>query len=199
MPDLASEMKKVVNAMQEWDDEPDTLKRHDVALVPTPAPAKAPHPRSTYGFKPTNNVTRELFALIHDNPSKYTQLSACHALHERGFNKASVSSLVGQFLKQFQFGANQDGTLYTKVPEYIPLKAPVRGRVTQTKAFKTSKPVPKSVYDGPKKTVAAPVPPPVQAFVPPLATLTAANVLQTIGIKEAHALYLELHAMFGHK
>ena len=83
-------------------------------------------------FSTTNNVTRETFNYIKNNPNK-TTAEVCAELAKRGFKEGSVTSICAQLSKQGQ--VVKDG--YTKRmvavgTEYQPLKS--------ASAFKTQKP-----------------------------------------------------------
>jgi len=74
-------------------------------------------------FKTTNNVTRETFNYIKNNPNKTTP-EVCAALEKLGFKESSVTSICAQLSKQGQ--VVKDG--YTKRmvaigAEYQPLKS----------------------------------------------------------------------------
>jgi hypothetical protein len=89
-------------------------------------------PLGKHLFKPVNNVTRETFNYIKNNPNK-TTAEVCNALAKRGFKEGSVTSICAQLSKQGQ--VVKDG--YTKRmvavgTDYIPLKS--------ASAFKTQKP-----------------------------------------------------------
>ena len=89
-------------------------------------------PLGKHLFKPVNNVTRETFNYIKNNPNK-TTAEVCNALAKRGFKEGSVTSICAQLSKQGQ--VVKDG--YTKRmvavgTDYTPLKS--------ASAFKTQKP-----------------------------------------------------------
>ena len=80
-------------------------------------------PMGTQLFRTTNNVTRETFNYIKNNPNKTTP-EVCAALEKRGFKESSVHSICAQLSKQGQ--VVKDG--YTKRMvavgnEYQPLKS----------------------------------------------------------------------------
>ena len=107
MPDLKSEMSKVLDA---W--EQDTQQTQEKQVQNT----------SPQLFKPTNNVSRETFNYIRDNPNKNSG-EIRTTLTKRGFNAGSVGSLITQFLKQGQVSKDANGRYNTIVPEYTPLKS----------------------------------------------------------------------------
>lgn len=98
MPDLKSELSKVINA---WE----------------PEPAKEePKPY----FSVTNNVCRSTFEYIRDNPGK-TRKEVCNTLLARGYKTASTTTLIGQMVKQSHV-RESNGLLYAIKPEYEALK-----------------------------------------------------------------------------
>jgi hypothetical protein len=69
----------------------------------------------------TNNVTRVTFDYVRDNPGK-TRIEVAHALQKQGFNTKSVSSLLGQMIRQELIRTN-GGLLYARSAAYTPLKS----------------------------------------------------------------------------
>ena len=104
MPDLKSEMSKVLN---EWEQDAQQTQEKQV-------------PKQI--FTPTNNVTQETFIYVRDNPNK-TSSEVCDALEVRGFKRSSVGSLLTQFVKQNQMTRDHNSRLRTSVPRYVPLKS----------------------------------------------------------------------------
>jgi hypothetical protein len=103
MPDIASALRQ---ALDSWEPTVD---------IPPPAPA----PTKPY-FTVTNNVTRVTFDYVRDNPGK-TRTEVAKALEKQGYKPGSVSSLLGQMLKQ---GLIRESAhlLYAMANEYAPLK-----------------------------------------------------------------------------
>jgi hypothetical protein len=106
MPDLNTALRQ---ALSEWE---------PPAAVATPAPAPAP---SKSHFAVTNNVTRITFEYVRDNPGK-TRIEINKELEAKGFNAGSVSSLLGQMLKQGMLRENAH-LLYATANEYTPIKS----------------------------------------------------------------------------
>jgi len=80
-------------------------------------------PMGTQLFRTTNNVTRETFNYIKNNPNKTTP-EVCAALEKRGFKESSVHSICAQLSKQGQ--VVKDGHTKRMVAvgnEYQPLKS----------------------------------------------------------------------------
>jgi hypothetical protein len=95
-------------------------------------------------FAPTNNVTRATFNSVRDNPGKkapehYAMLAA------QGFKTSSTTSLMHAFIKCNYIRRNEDGLLYTLIPEYVPINTS-----KLKKATATAKTVSKVVQEKPK-------------------------------------------------
>ena len=95
MPDLKSEMSKVLN---EWEQDAQQLQE------------KQMQKQLPQLFKTTNNVSRETFNYVRDNPKANTR-HVCEVLGKQGLNPNSVGSLLTQFVKQGQMA--QDITTNT--------------------------------------------------------------------------------------
>jgi hypothetical protein len=102
MPDIASALQKALN---EWE---------PTVNIPPPAPTK-PY------FTVSNNVCRTTFNFVRDNPGM-TRVEVGKELAKQGFNSGSVSSLLGQMLKQ---GMLRESAylLYVTMNEYTPIKS----------------------------------------------------------------------------
>lgn len=72
-------------------------------------------------FQTTNNVTRVTFDFVRDNPGM-TRVEVARELAKQGYKPGSVSSLLGQMLKQ---GMMRESAylLYATTNEYTPIKA----------------------------------------------------------------------------
>ena len=102
MPDIRTALEKALN---EWE---------PPAAAPPPAPAKV-------YFAVTNNVCRTTFLYVRDNPGK-TRKEVTLALEMQGYKPGSVSSLLGQMLKQGMMRESAH-LLYVTTNEYAPLKS----------------------------------------------------------------------------
>jgi hypothetical protein len=103
MPDIATALQKALNEWEPTDPMP----------TPTPTPAKA-------YFSVTNNVTRVTFEYVRDNPGK-NRVEVAKALEKQGFKPGSVSSLLGQMIKQGMVRESAH-LLYARQDEYTPIK-----------------------------------------------------------------------------
>ena len=126
-----------------------------------------------------SGVSRAVFQYINENQGYFVD-QVIGALVDCGFKKTSVSSLISQMVMQNMIKRTKDGCLWPLVNEYRPLRF--------AKKRRERRPVVRSV-------VAKEAVPEVLAV--PAALMTSAQLLETMSVKQAHALYLELLAVFG--
>ena len=126
-----------------------------------------------------NGVSRAVFNYIYENAGVRVD-KVIDALADCGFKRTSIGSLISQMVAQDMIERSKDGYLWPLVAEYQPLKS-----------TKKKKPARKTVVKAKPVLAAEPAPTKVQ--------VTAASLLETLSVLEAHALYLELHSMFGEK
>ena len=184
MPDIKTALEQALAKAQpapqlpaDWDDE-----GGEAAIESITTKAKEATMQRKY-FETTNNVTRATFDFVQYNPGK-TRIEVVRLLAEQGFAKGSTSSLLGQFIKQGQI-AERNGYLFAQQAEYTPLKA------SQRKPAVVEAPAPKAEA----KPVAKPEPAPqIAAFD---TAWNAENLLNSLSIKQARALYDELRKIFG--
>ena len=174
MPDLKSEMSKVLN---EWEQDAQQTQEKTVQN-------KLPQI-----FKPTNNVTQETFIYVRDNPNK-TSSEICDALEVRGFKRSSVGSLLTQFVKQNQMTRDHNSRLRTSVPRYVPLKS--------TRQFKAEgKRANKLVQIKSKQPSAGIAALKVDTTPKAIPKTDIQSILNGLNILQARALYDELKKIFG--
>jgi len=211
MPDIKTALHAVLN---EWDKEEASLSKPSQAQ---PEPAKQRH-----YFKATVGVSQASFNYVRDNP--YTTAGqAVKALETQGFKRTSLASLYTQMIRQGHLSRDKDGKLTALIPEFRPLKATatirnmgalLRKKLANTKAPTKADPPPRQPAkvnidivaikerNGVRAGIATLNASHAQAtLAQPLAQqtqpLTAKQVLETLSIKEAHALYRELQTMFS--
>lgn len=174
MPDIASALQKALN---DW--EPN-------APVATPAPSKS-------HFAVTNNVTRITFEYVRDNPGK-TRIEINKELEAKGFNAGSVSSLLGQMLKQGMLRENAH-LLYATANEYTPIKSSKKLKAMAAKPQEQQR---KKVVLINKRTGEVVGAAPKVEPTPQINSAWDAEVmLNNLSIKQARALYDELRKIFG--
>jgi len=110
MPDLKSELSKVINS---WE------APTQAASKPEPTPKKEAEDKPY--FTVTNNVCRATFECILDNPGK-TRTEIGVMLEKDGFKRSSTTSLMGQMVKQ-GLVLDSHGLMYANSMEYKPLKS----------------------------------------------------------------------------
>jgi hypothetical protein len=122
MPDLQTELSKVINA---WE-------------APEASVAVAKRAPPQHAFKVTTNTSRATFDYIRDNPG-VSRAQAVHALTEQGYKRTSTSSLMVQMLRQGML-RESNGALFVAQAEYTPVKArlvkptkPVKAPATKAK------------------------------------------------------------------
>jgi hypothetical protein len=175
MPDLKSEMSKVLN---EWEQDAQQTQEKQV-------------PKQI--FTPTNNVTQETFIYVRDNPNK-TSSEVCDALETRGFKRSSVGSLLTQFVKQNQMTRDHNNRLRTSVPRYVPLKSTRQFKAEGKRANKIVQIKSKQ----PSAGIAALQVDTTPKVAPKVSSQWDADtIINNIGLKQARALYDELKKLFG--
>jgi len=177
MPDLKSEMSKVLEA---WEQDDQQTQEKQVQNT------------SPQLFKPTNNVTLETFNYVRDNPNKLSgEIRA--AMTARGFNTGSVGSLITQFTKQGQFAKDHNGRYSVIVPEYTPLKSTknFRAEGKRTNKIVQIKSKPKSAG------IAA-----LQVDTTPVSLSVSwvkreVEIINSLSVMQARSLYDALKKIFG--
>jgi hypothetical protein len=177
MPDIQTEMQKILHA---WE-QPETTEQ----------------PKESTVFKPTNNVTQATFNFVRDN-SGCTRNDAIRILVSQGHKKSSVSSLIGQMLRQGHIYKDSDGLLRPNGKTYTPIKsaktmAKREGKEKKAKSYKviTSKQEAKGLAALVNEPIA-------QALEHRPDIRTSIDVIMdTVSLNDAHELYRRLHLYFG--
>lgn len=135
MPDLHTEMQKITAKIQSKEKQMNTLSNtiNEWARTDTQEPdTKKP---TGHKFAVTNNVSRETFYAVRDNPGKtYSEIAAM--MKARGFNITSVGSLMTQMVNCGMANRNELGEYFTTQEEYTPIKNPA---TMKSKAKKKAK------------------------------------------------------------
>jgi hypothetical protein len=173
MPDLKTEMQKILHA---WE-QPETIEET----------------KETTMFKPTNNVTQATFNFVRDN-SGCARNDAIRILVSQGHKKSSVSSLIGQMLRQGHIYKDSDGLLRPNGKVYTPIKSAktIAKREAKLKKPKTSK---VRTSGGLAALVNEPM---AEVFEHQPDVRTSIDVIMdTVSLNDAHELYRRLHLYFG--
>jgi hypothetical protein len=164
--------------------------------------------------KITNNVSRETFAYIRNNPGS-TRQEIIADLENKGFSKGSISSLIAQ-MRRNKMVHDTNGLWYADIDEFIPIK-----NINYAKKKEAVQTIPKDV---PKKGVTGigallrekleNTPMPSQAALDAAARAmepapmpkrmislvrvkTPEDILKDMTVYQAHELYVHLKQMFG--
>jgi hypothetical protein len=174
MPDIQTEMQKILQA---WD-QPETTETTKETTV----------------FKPTNNVTQATFNFVRDN-SGCARNDAIRILVQQGHKKSSVSSLIGQMLRQGHIYKDSDGLLRPNAKEYTPIKS---SKTIAKREAKAKKPKSYKVITSSKGLAALVDEPIAQTFEHRPDIRTSIDVIMdTVSLNDAHELYRRLHLYFG--
>lgn len=160
MPDLQSELKKLETLA--FDDEGTTTE------ITMPLP---------HAFKPSNNVSRETFNYIKNNPGM-RRVEVAKAMENRGFKKSSALALATQFAQQGMVRV-ANGGLFVAQAEYTPLKAK-KAKVAKVTAKKNKQPI---------------ITPVAEPEITPDITVKA--MLSRMSILQAREMYDELKKIFA--
>lgn len=137
MPDIKSALSAALN---EWDDYIETNKQPEKQMEQTQT--------KPYLFKTTNNVTRNTFNAVRDNPGM-TRKTVLAKLETQGHKLASTTSILSQMIKQRLVRQEDDGTLHANFKDYVPLKATAKPKVkakVKVQAKPEAAPTPKPKY-----------------------------------------------------
>ena len=126
-----------------------------------------------------NGISRAVFDYINEHQGVLVS-TVVRDLVDCGYKRTSISSLVSQMVANGLVERTVDGYLWPLVKEYKSLWS-----VKRKSKRKPAKKVPVLVYE--KELTVAEIP----------VRTTAKQVMESMSVKEAHALYVELRSMFG--
>lgn len=182
MPDIKSELSKVLN---QWDKHEETIRNPKENTV-----------KKDYGFKPTNNVSRETFQYVYDHAGQ-TGKQIIAAMGARGFNSSSVGSLLTQMVRVGSLKRDQHGGYFPLTHEYQPIKSVPKKRI-----------VPQPAPEQPSKSmtvsvgIAALNADTTQETTPKTSLIlnrawTPDKAIENLNVMQARALYDKLKTIFG--
>lgn len=198
MPSLQEALHKAIQTAPtptipaEWDDEGST-KVVEISATPALAPAPSVH------------ASRTVFNLVRDNPGIERDECVAKAV-TLGVVRGSATSLLAQFVTAGIFEYRQ-GALFAKVTEYESPSTAIRRlrreaeekAEAQRRAEITAKRIAtrmanKSLREKPAKPAPAPVAVPDPVVV---ATFDPAEIVESLTLRQARAVYDELKKIFG--
>jgi hypothetical protein len=170
-----------------------------------PLPQLQPQPQEKQAMKNpplniTTNVSRATFYFIRANPG-LTKEEICKRLVDEGYKASSVTSLISQLRRTSQIEPRDD-KYYALMNDYVPINQVATRAMRKHKQQKAAaKSAPKSEGIAALHPVAtpAPTPAPAPAYAPVVIPNEIEHILNTLPIKQARALYDELHKVFGNK
>lgn len=157
-------------------------------------------------FKVTNNISRNTFNAVRDNPGQ-TRVYIVRLLDKQGYNPKSTASLITQMLRQGMI-TEREGRLFAQQPEYTPIKsyATLKARKAQQKHKAPKQVQSKGIAALPAATTSAvaheftrPVVEPSKAALPEHIQSYVDSVLHSMSILQAKYVYQALHELFGGK
>lgn len=197
MPDIKTALQTALEKVKDvapkelpadWDDEGGAAKIEEVSTT------NQKEQTMKHLFKPTNNVTRETFNYVRDNPGT-TRQKAHDALVARGFNSKSVSSLFAQMSNQRLIFVDASGGLYAAVKQYSPIKSyKALARIKAAEAQQPRAAIKAKAKVQDSVALVSPTPAPAPA---PASTWSANHVLNNLSVLQARAVYDELKKIFG--
>jgi hypothetical protein len=166
-----------------------------------PLPQLQPQPQEKQAMKNpplniTTNVSRATFYFIRANPG-LTKEEICKRLVDEGYKASSVTSLISQLRRTSQIEPRDD-KYYALMNDYVPINQVATRAMRKHKQQKAAA---KSEGIAALHPVAtpAPTPAPAPAYAPVVIPNEIEHILNTLPIKQARALYDELHKVFGNK
>jgi hypothetical protein len=184
MPDIKSELSKVLN---QWDKHEETIRNPKEKTM-----------TKDYGFKPTNNVSRETFQYVYDHAGQNGK-QVIAAMKARGFNESSVGSLLTQMVRMKSIRRDQNGGYFPLAHEYQPIKSASKKKIEkpeQPSAGIAALPPTggsKHIKEGYKFTEHAPR----KNSLILNRDWTPYKAIENLNVFQARALYDELKKMFG--
>jgi len=194
MPDLHTEMQKIADKIQPKEKQMGNLTStiSEWASDDTQEPDVK---NKGHKFTVTNNVSRETFYAVRDNPGKIHS-EIVRILQAKGFNPTSVGSLMAQMVNCGMATRDELGRYTVTQQEYTPIKNPATLKSKAKKKAEAKRPYVRSgkyakTGIAALKTQAEVISPtPVQEFDP-------SSLLSTLSFPQVMALYKQIKTMLG--
>ena len=137
---------------------------------------------STKGAPFSTGVVVTTFNYVRDHPG-CTSKEVNGFLNPRGYPESSVSSVISKLIQRGLFNRDEGGRLNTTKLEYKPDRRHFKNRVAKPVVKARAKPAPKWK-------------PPAMIPMPEPTVYTKQSLIDTISIREAKELYIELKKIF---
>lgn len=128
MPDIQTAFKTALSkTLQQWDDDGEQVPQASPTINTTISNSVLQPSQNIQGipmtkvFNVTNNISRETFNYVRDNPGS-TRKEIIEALGHRNFASGSVSSLIAQ-MRRNKLIHETNNLYYADATEYRPLKS----------------------------------------------------------------------------
>jgi hypothetical protein len=138
--------------------------------------------QSVKGKPFSTGVVVTTFNYVRDHPG-CTSKEVNKILNAKGYPETSVSSVISKLVHRGFVNRDEDGRLNTTKLEYKPDRRHLKNRVAKPVAKPRAKPVPKWK-------------PPALIPMPEITAYTKKSLIDTISIREAKELYIELKKIF---
>lgn len=184
MPDIQSELQKALEkgkrdylskVLNQWDKHEETIRNPKENTM-----------TKVHNFKPTNNVSRETFNYVRDNPAQQRK-QIVEALTLRGFKSSSIDSLLVQMIRVGSLRRDDDKRYFAKTPEFVPIKA-----INKKKEVQPSAGIAALSTD-----TAAPARDITKKSIIVNHSWTPQKAIENLTVFQARALYDELKKLFG--
>jgi hypothetical protein len=187
MPDIESELSKVLN---QWDEHEHAIRK----------PQKEKEMTRPVGFNVTNNVSRETFNYVRDNPYQ-TRKQIIDALGLRGFKASSVDSLLVQMTRSGSLSRDDEKRYVATTNEFTPIKSTYKKKTAKQRVeMGISKPSAGIAALRPDTTPEhepTPTPAPYMNSIIVSHAWTPHKAIKNLTVFQARALYDELKKLFG--
>ena len=168
-----------------------TIAAWETDEQPQPATTKEQTMSNNFTPKPRNGVSMAVFDYVLNHPN-CTRTQLRDGIVNAGYKESSVSSLLTQNIRAGYF-QEIEGKLTTTMTEYKPVSYKIKLKGASKKVYRKSKP-----RTQPSVEAVMPEVKPVAPSAPAVAVHNDVDyILSTLPIKQARALYDELHKIFG--
>jgi hypothetical protein len=152
--------------------------------------------RLPHAFKPTNNVSRETFNAVRDNPRlQYKDIA--RMLANRGFNQASVGSLLTQMVNCGMLAKDDNGRYTALQAEYTPIKANMKVKPKKKAAVPATKKPNAGIAALDTQDAVANKLTVLQKPTPTAVAFDPEQLLSTLSFSQVMALYRRIKTMVG--
>jgi hypothetical protein len=150
-----------------------------------------------HAFKPTNNVSRETFNAVRDNP-RLLHKDLVRMMTNRGFNSGSIGSLLTQMTNCGIITRDDNGRYTALQPEYTPIKSSTKSKTKKKIAIPaTKKPNAGIAALDTQDSVAKKLVTITRREEPAPAPFDPEQLLSTLSFSQVMALYKKIKAMVG--